>query len=203
MRSVKIGMWCVALVLASAAVPAVRAQDQKAALPAPVPAQIISGRKVFLSNAPGEIDSGYSGGPYRAYDQFYAAMKSWGRYELVAAPADADLVFEIRFSSEIGAVSVSNGVGGSGKSRQLRVVILDPKTHVPLWWFNEQVGSAFRQASRDKNFDEAMAALVNEVRNVAGQPRLPPAASRSRPPRGVAGSTREATSQGNPDAGNR
>ena len=40
----------------------------------------------------------YSGGPDRAYNEFYAAMKTWGRYELVAAPRDADLVFEIRLT---------------------------------------------------------------------------------------------------------
>ena len=32
------------------------------------------------------------------YNEFYAAMKSWGRYELVSSPADADMVFEIRFA---------------------------------------------------------------------------------------------------------
>lgn len=28
----------------------------------------------------------YSGGPDRLYNEFYAAMKSWGRYELVSTP---------------------------------------------------------------------------------------------------------------------
>ena len=32
------------------------------------------------------------------YNRFSAAMKSWGRYELVASPAEAGLVFEIRFT---------------------------------------------------------------------------------------------------------
>jgi hypothetical protein len=173
-RTVKIGMWCAVLVLASAVDPAVRAQDQKELLPAPLPAQITTGRKVFISNAPGETDSGYSGGRYRPYDQFYAAMKSLGRYELVADPADADLVFEIRFSSPVGVVNVSNGGGGSGRSPQLRLVILDPKTHVTLWWFAEQIGGAARQATRDKNFDQALSALVNDVRNAAGQPAAAP-----------------------------
>ena len=31
------------------------------------------------------------------YNEFYEHMKSWGKYQLVQAPADADLVFEIRF----------------------------------------------------------------------------------------------------------
>jgi hypothetical protein len=169
-RIVRIGIWCVSLLLGSVVVPGVNAQGQKELFLAPVPPQITSGKKVFLSNAPGEIDSSFSGGAYRAYDQFYAAMKSWGRFELVGAPGDADLVFEISFRTPTGDVSVSNGGGGSFKYPQLRLVVLDPKTHVPLWWFNEQIGGALRQGSRDKNFDDAMAVLVNDVRNVAGKP---------------------------------
>lgn len=52
---------------------------------APVPVQIASARKVFISNAGQESsfravhDQWYSGGPNRTYNQFYAAMKDWGR----------------------------------------------------------------------------------------------------------------------------
>ena len=41
------------------------------------------------------------GGSNEPYNRFYAAMKSWGRYELVASPADADWVFEIRFTAPL------------------------------------------------------------------------------------------------------
>jgi hypothetical protein len=64
---------------------------------APRPAQIVAAKKVFISNAGVGTDM--------TYDQFYAAIKGWGRYELVASPADADLVFEISFSSQITGVS--------------------------------------------------------------------------------------------------
>jgi hypothetical protein len=39
-----------------------------------------------------------------------------------------------------------------------------------LWTFTEHVQPALLQGNRDKNFDQAMAALVNDIRNVAGQP---------------------------------
>jgi hypothetical protein len=65
---------------------------------APVPSLILSAKKIFVANAGGDesvFDPQYSGGPDRLYDEFYAAAKSWGRYELTSSPEDAGLVFEI------------------------------------------------------------------------------------------------------------
>ena len=70
-------------------------------------------------------------------------MKSWGKYELVTAPADADLVFEIRY------------VSGFSDS-QLCLSIVDPKTHFVLWPFIQHVQSSSRETARRKNFDQAM-----------------------------------------------
>jgi hypothetical protein len=63
---------------------------------APIPSQIITGMKAFISNASGESITP-PGSAGLTYNQFYSSMKSWGRYELVSAPVDADLVFEIRY----------------------------------------------------------------------------------------------------------
>jgi hypothetical protein len=53
----------------------------------PIPTQISSAKKVFIANARGNQpfhnESMFNGGPERAYDEFYASMKAWGRYELV------------------------------------------------------------------------------------------------------------------------
>jgi hypothetical protein len=85
----------------------IQAQAPKETAPAPLPAQIISAKKVFIANAGQEsnpnagIFGKYSGGINRAYNQFYSALKNWGRYELVSNPADCDLVLEIRFTDAI------------------------------------------------------------------------------------------------------
>jgi hypothetical protein len=176
-KIMKRGILCMALAIASVSVAGLRAQGQKELLPAPLPAQILTARKVFVSNAGGDTLGDYSGGPNRAYDQLYAAVKGWRRYELVAAPADAELVFEISFAIPLVGENVTGG--GSGltpvssrpvKDPQFRLSIRDLKTHVLLWTFTEHVQSALLQGNRDKNFDLAMAALVNDIRNVAGQP---------------------------------
>ncbi|MGC2793613.1 MAG: hypothetical protein WA899_16430, partial [Candidatus Sulfotelmatobacter sp.] len=92
------------IVAISALIQAVSAQQSKETAPAPVPAQIAAAQKVFISNAGGASletvidETVFNGGPDRPYNQFYAAMKSWGRYEVVSTPADADLVFEISWA---------------------------------------------------------------------------------------------------------
>ena len=179
-KTMKRGIVCVAFAIAWVAVPDLGAQSQKDVLPAPLPTQIFTARKVFVSNAGGDTVGDYSGGPDRAYDQLYAALKGWGRYELVSAPADAELVFEVRFAAPIIGENVSGGNGTGVSSRtmkdpQFRLAILDLKTHVLLWTFTEHVQNALLQGNRDKSFDQAMAALVNDMKNVAGQPA--PAAS--------------------------
>jgi len=174
-KGIRVGIAGVAIALAWAAVPGLGAQDQKAAAPAPLPAQIFTAKKVFVSNAGGDSLGEYSGGPDRAYDELYGALKSWGRYELVGAPADAELVFEISYSMRILGEAVSGGGGTpisnkTVKDPQFQLAIRDVKTHVLLWTFTEHLQNALLQGNRDKNFEHAMAAVVNDIKNVAGQP---------------------------------
>ena len=98
----------------------------------------------------------------------------------MSAPADAELVFEISFASRLLGEDISGGGGTPVSNRtfrdaQLRLTIVDLKTRVLLWTYIEHVQPALFQGNRDKNFDLAMAALVNDIRNVTGQPA--PAAS--------------------------
>ena len=128
---------------------------------APVPIQILSAKKVFVSNASGESVMPAGTGDL-AYSEFYSAIKSWGRYEIVASPADADLVFEIRFVLALGA-AVN---GSSGGDFEFRTVVLDPKTHVVLWAVSESVPQAANKAKSRQLFDQAMSTLVNDLKQL-------------------------------------
>jgi len=140
----------------------VYAQQSPETPAAPVPTQIASSKKVFISNSGEEsifgLDERYSGGPNRTYNQFYAAMKDWGRYELVSAPADADLVFEIGFNERSERYI----------SPQIKLVILDPKTHVALWTFTKYVEAAGMAKNREKNYDLAMTGLMDDLKKLVG-----------------------------------
>lgn len=150
------------------------AQQSKPVPAAPIPAQILAAKKVFVANAGAEqvwfYDSQFSGGPDRAYDQFYVAMKTWGRYELVSAPADADLLFNIEFTApgSIGAASRGEEtLGGRPYDPQFRLVIRDPKTNALLWAFTERAAWAILKGNRDKNFDQALAKIVSDVQGLS------------------------------------
>jgi hypothetical protein len=98
--------------------------------------------------------------PNLAYDEFYLAMKTWGQYELVLAPADADLAFEITSANPVGS-----------NDPQVRMLILDPKTHVTLWACTEPIQGASRAATARKNFQLAVTDLVEDVKKLMAQPQ--------------------------------
>jgi len=154
--------------------PVLNAQQTKGPAPGPVPEQIGAAQKVFISNAGGEsfeavIDQTvFNGGPDRPYNEFYAALNGWGRYDLVSSPADADLVLEITWA--LTDTGLKLPVLG-----QLRLQVIDPRTHVTLWSFIEYVRGAILLGNRDKNFDQAMNTIVSRLKQLTGPPTPSPA----------------------------
>lgn len=133
--------------------------------PGPVPAQIASAKSVFISNtAPDGMPSNILenfGEPNRPYDQLYAAMKSWGRYQLAGSPEDADLVLEIHFTR-------SFQTGGLGEGAEFYLSVLDEKTHFVLWTLVEPVEGAVRKVSWERNIDSSVDRLVSDLRMMGG-----------------------------------
>ena len=133
---------------------------------APVPTPLVNGKKVFVSFDLGDVlafPSVYSGGPERAYSEFYADMKQWGHFQLVLDPQDADLIFSIRFVE-----------GGGLTWPQIRLVISDAKTHVTLWGFVEQIDGAFFKKHRDQAFSNAVMWTVNDLQELLAPGSPPP-----------------------------
>ena len=123
----------VLLTLAICAMPIaaqVQPQPQIDAPAAPVPPAILAAKRVFISN--GGADSGlfphpFSGTQDRVYNQFYADIKAGGKFELVSAPADADIVVQVT----LGTFPLAAGYA------EFRLSIFDPKTNVLLWTASE------------------------------------------------------------------
>lgn len=156
------------LVTTSLAIP-VWGQATQGPPTAPIPSQIAEAKKLFISNLGEESNyymanrNLYRGGADRAYNQFYDAMKSWGKYELVSAPADADLVFTILCQHKDIRVYAP----------EFRLLIIDPKTHITLWGITEYLEPAGMAKNREKNYDFAMAALVDDVKKIVATPSQP------------------------------
>lgn len=122
---------------------------------APLPAALATARKLFLGNA-GDQDNADC---LRAYNDLYAAINAFGRYQLVDDPAAADLVLELHYEFSLGA-----GVnGGSNTPRQFRLLLLDPKTHVLLWTLVERTNYAALERNRNKNLDEVVGVLATDL----------------------------------------
>jgi hypothetical protein len=154
----RIAIICLTAAIALTTVPSAQAQQTPNVPPAPVPIQILTAKKIFITN--GDSDP-ILGIPSLAYSEFYASLKSLGTYEFVQTPADADLVLEVR--SEIAVPTQEVFV--------LRLAIIDPKTSILLWRITEHVQPWAREATGRKNFDEAMAALVSDLNKLIVSPR--------------------------------
>jgi hypothetical protein len=134
--------------------------------PAPVPPQIVAAKRAFISNAGIDAQSlatfKRAGEPDEPYNEFYAAAKSWGRYELVSSPADADLIFQIRFTAPL------FGCGNiDSYAPQLAMTILDAKTHFVLWSLSAPVQGAFKKDTWDKNFAKGIASIMDDLKRLA------------------------------------
>ena len=134
---------------------------------APVPTPLLNGKRAFISYEIGDVSafpSKYSGGPERAYNEFFADMKDWGRYELVMDPKEADVVFAIRFVDAPGLAYP-----------QMRVGISDARTHVALWGFVEEGNPAWLKKHRDNAFSDTVELLVSDIHDLItpGAPQTP------------------------------
>jgi hypothetical protein len=160
--------WIVAVILVSA--PALIAGVSKEIPPAPLPGQITTARKVFIANA-GDDPHFKVLGLHRSYDQFYAAMKDWGRCEVVTSPSEADIVFEISLASQIEKYGNQQEIVPF-----LRLAILDPKTRITLWEFTEELETGgIVGLHLDAKFDKAMGRMVEDVKGLVQTSPSPPA----------------------------
>lgn len=168
-----IGFISTAMALAMAIVPVARAQQTKetpkTAMAAPLPEQLATATSVFISNGGSDtfaIDIlKREGNPYQPYNEFYAAMKTWGRYQLATSPMHADLILEMRFTAPI---------SGCGKTAsyapQMELTILDGKTHFVLWTIDESVEIAVRIATWERNINEGVTNIVGDLQRLVAKP---------------------------------
>ncbi|HTZ74380.1 MAG TPA: hypothetical protein VMB47_10700 [Candidatus Aquilonibacter sp.] len=156
-----------AIIFATSALAAASCAAQTNRTPAaPVPAAIASSRRIFISNAGDScvVARKLGQGPDVAYNEFYADMKAWGHYDLAASPEASDLVFEIRFECPLFATQTS--LDTYDPRFQLRII--DPKVNIVLWTITEHIEGAFRISTAEKNFAAGEAAIVTDLKTIAG-----------------------------------
>jgi hypothetical protein len=119
---------------------------------APLPSGLSAAKTAFISDATGQslVTKDYSPRPY---NNFYAALKNWGHYQIVSSPAEADLILEFRVTT----YPVRNG---------LSLTVLDTKTHVAIWAFSVELFASPRKGTRAKYLDQAASTLTSDLKNV-------------------------------------
>lgn len=180
------GVGCLASVIVSSTV---------ANAQAPVPRQVLNAKAVLIANGASEsygADSyyrltKYDGGPNRAYNSFYAAIKSWDHYDLVGETTDADLVLVIKFANPVvdrlNAEAAADPQNGWVYDPQLNLSLNDPKTGLPLWTITEHIQPGGDKAEANARYDDAVTRLVDDLKRLILRPDL--SATTDNPPPGA------------------
>jgi hypothetical protein len=167
---------CCLLILAFAFPEIASAQQPASPLP-PVPPALTAAKTAFLSNAgadSGLFPSPFSGDTNRAYAEFYSALQSSGALQLVNDPSQADLVLELQLLAPTGPTHANKQNGTADPRPMFRLTIFDRKTHYALWTVTQSIGLAVLQKTHDRNFDDALTAVLNEFLSVAGKSPVAP-----------------------------
>ncbi len=134
--------------------------------PKPVPmsptARLAAAKTVFVKNG---------GGSDIPYNVINTAVEGWGRFLPVDSPDKADIIIEVIAVGENSGVSISSSTTRSapaGKQNesavtstrdltitQIKMVVYDPKSKVPLWSGTEQPKGGMRQKTREDNLVQA------------------------------------------------
>jgi len=138
-------------------------KNSKDATPSSLPAAIREAKKVFLRNG-GDSDL--------AYDAFYSEMQSWGRYEIVNAPDEADLVVELTFRVGRGREWLHDEtVGAPHDGRRYPLLMLttltvfDASSNDSLWSAVESRKLALTEKNREKDTVNLVQKLVAELKH--------------------------------------
>jgi hypothetical protein len=146
--------------------------------PGPVPAAILSAKTLFVSNGGGDaglFPEPFSGDPSRGYNELYGALKASGQFQLVGDPSQADLVLELKLTAPYGPSRANKMQGASDPLPMFTLTLFDRKTHFALWTLTRDIEYAVLQRTHDRNFDEALTAIVSQFEALSGkQPATTP-----------------------------
>jgi hypothetical protein len=135
----------------------------------PVPSQLATAHTAFLASAAAPGLGRYENVIINlVYTDAYQALVKANHYQLLAAPAGAELSMTISVHNQI--ITVMRGDSMDGFF--LRLEIYDTKTHSLLWAIDEPIQGAFREKTFAKNLDTSIALLMTDL-NLLTTGKLP------------------------------
>lgn len=148
-----------------------RTPAQQTNLSAPVPSQIRQAQTIFLTNS--GSDPNFPIDATKAYNDIYTELQSWGRYKLINAPDQADLIFQLKGIAPITDVSGNRSGVYSTTSPAFQLTILDPKSNIVLWTITSPVNVTGKNQVLARWISIAETNLLSRVKVVAGQSLTP------------------------------
>ncbi len=155
--SLTLAALAVALLLACASVSA-----QQPAQPAAISphARLMAAHTIYIEHSGGRIPN----------DVIGDAFQGWGRYELAADPARADLIVSISAPLSNTGASVSSGANSktvvSADVTQIRLLILDAHDRAVLWSGTEQPKSSMHEKKSEDQLVDASLRLFRRFRSL-------------------------------------
>jgi hypothetical protein len=123
-------------------------------------ARLMAARSIYIEHSGGRIPNDIIGD----------AFQGWGRYELAADPASADLIVSIL--APLSNPAVSAGPGGKNRpavsddATQIRLVIVDAHDRALLWSSSEQPKPAISEKGREDKLVDASLRLFRRFRSL-------------------------------------
>jgi hypothetical protein len=136
---------------------------------APVPSQIAAAHTVFLVN--GGADHNFPIAEDQAYNSIYAALKTWGRFQLVDSPAQADLILNLHDIAPVTAVGGGDRTEAYAiTSPAFQLTLTDARTNIALWTITSPVYISGKGQTRAGWTNIAITNLVSRVKVLVNQP---------------------------------
>jgi hypothetical protein len=134
---------------------------------APLPQIIRLAKTVFIANGGGS-------GTSLAFDEFYAEMKKWGRFQLAPSPDQADIVVELKYVIEDKGERVGSAYNSYTKQTtvyshdvtdpQLILNISEAHTNALLWSTTDHRRLARLEKNREKETVNSADRLIEELK---------------------------------------
>lgn len=144
------------------------------------PSTTIAAERIFIGNSGPRVGDTYQGtgladDAEKAYSEFFLSMKHWGHFEIVANPARADWIFEVSVGNEETCLDRRQPRSAGDRienSYHIIVLMTEASTGTVRNRFSEILGNPGFFSSRDKFFDQTIAALVDDVKHEVGAPSV-------------------------------